>query len=210
LADKRRVNFAKSFARREASREGPCRIDPSGRLAASPEHTMRKSHRRRGFTILELLIVIGILLAIGSLVLVNVLGASEKADLKLARAQLQAFENALETFRVEMKRWPTEEEGLAVLWSKDAISSDEDKAKYGGPYLKEPKPKDTWGNAWIFRAPSTIIDGANFDIVSVGPDGQEGTEDDISNHDARKEAGGDDFSDFSGDSAGSGGAASGG
>jgi len=168
---------------------------------------MRRHPRRAGFTILELLIVIGILLAIGSLVLVNVLGASEKADLKLARAQLQAFENALETFRVEMKRWPTEEEGLAVLWSKDALSSEEDQAKYGGPYLKEPKPKDTWGNEWIFRAPSTMIEGANFDIVSIGPDGQEGTEDDISNHDARQEAGGgDDFSDFSGGgSSGSGG-----
>ena len=168
---------------------------------------MRRSPRRAGFTILELLIVIGILLAIGSLVLVNVLGASEKADLKLARAQLQAFENALETFRVEMKRWPTEEEGLAVLWSKEAVASDEDREKYGGPYLKEPKPKDTWGNEWIFRAPSTIVEGANFDIVSIGPDGEEGTEDDISNHDGRAEGGGaDDFSDFSGGgSSGSGG-----
>ncbi|MFM7052211.1 MAG: type II secretion system major pseudopilin GspG [Planctomycetota bacterium] len=167
-----------------------------------------RTHARRGFTILELLIVIGILLAIGSLVLVNVLGASEKADLKLVRAQLQAFENALETFRVEVKRWPTEEEGLAVLWSKDAIGNEDDKAKYGGPYLKEPKPKDTWGNPWIFRAPSTIVEGANFDIVSVGPDGQEGTEDDITNHDGRKESGNDDFSDFSG-GGGSGGGAGG-
>jgi general secretion pathway protein G len=158
--------------------------------------------RRRGFTILELLIVIGILLAIGSLVLVNVLGASEKADLKLARAQLQAFENALETFRVEMKRWPTDDEGLAVLWSKEAVSSDEEKSKYGGPYLKEPKPNDTWGSAWIFRAPSTIIEGANFDIISIGPDKQEGTEDDITNHDARKESGDSEFSDFSGSSSG--------
>ena len=169
---------------------------------------MRSQPRRRGFTILELLIVIGILLAIGSLVAVNVLGASEKADLKLARAQLQAFETAIEQFRVEMKRWPSEEEGLAVLWSKDALANDDDKSRWGGPYLKEPKPKDAWGSPWIFRAPSTIIEGANFDIVSNGPDGQEGTEDDISNHDSRKEAAGDEFSEFSG--GGSGGATSGG
>jgi general secretion pathway protein G len=163
---------------------------------------MRIKPRRRGFTILELLIVIGILLAIGSLVAVNVLGASEKADLKLARAQLQAFESAIEQFRVEMKRWPTEEEGLAVLWSKEALSTDEDKARYGGPYLKEPKPKDTWGNVWVFRVPSTIIEGQPYDIVSNGPDGQEGTEDDISNHDGRKEAS-DEFSEFSGGGTGS-------
>ena len=162
---------------------------------------MRIKPRRRGFTILELLIVIGILLAIGSLVAVNVLGASEKADLKLARAQLQAFESALEQFRVEMKRWPTEEEGLTVLWSKEALANDDDKARYGGPYLKEAKPKDAWGNAWVFRVPSTIIEGQPFDIVSNGPDGQEGTEDDISNHDGRKESS-DDFSKFSGSGGG--------
>jgi len=162
---------------------------------------MRNKPRRRGFTILELLIVIGILLAIGSLVAVNVLGASEKADLKLARAQLQAFESALEQFRVEMKRWPTEEEGLTVLWSKEALANDDDKARYGGPYLKEAKPKDAWGNAWVFRVPSTIIEGQPFDIVSNGPDGQEGTEDDISNHDGRKESS-DDFSEFSGSGGG--------
>jgi general secretion pathway protein G len=161
---------------------------------------MRTPARRSGFTILELLIVIGILLAIGSLVAVNLLGASEKADLKLVRAQLQSFEGALENFRVEMKRWPTDEEGLAVLWSKEALANDEDKAKYGGPYLKEPKPNDTWGHPWIFRAPSTIIEGQPFDIVSIGPDGQEGTDDDISNQDTRKESGGDDMGQSSGSS----------
>jgi general secretion pathway protein G len=162
---------------------------------------MRIKPRRRGFTILELLIVIGILLAIGSLVAVNVLGASEKADLKLARAQLQAFESALEQFRVEMKRWPTEEEGLAVLWSKEALANDDDKARYGGPYLKEAKPKDAWGNVWVFRVPSTILEGQPFDIVSNGPDGQEGTEDDISNHDGRKDSA-DEFGEFSGSGGG--------
>jgi general secretion pathway protein G len=165
---------------------------------------------RRGFTILELLIVIGILLAIGSLVLVNVLGASEKADVQLTRVQLDTFEDALDRFRVEMKRFPSEEEGLAVLWSKDAIANDDDKAKYGEPYLKEPKPKDTWGSEWIYRAPSTIIEGANYDIVSIGPDKQEGTEDDITNHDGRKEDANGEFSDFAGGSGGSGGSSSGG
>ncbi|MDZ4756363.1 MAG: type II secretion system major pseudopilin GspG [Phycisphaerae bacterium] len=154
--------------------------------------------RRRGFTILELLIVIGILLAIMGLVLVNVLGAGEKADKKLALVQIQSFESALTQFKSEMKRWPTEEEGLAVLWSKDALTDDDDKAKWGGPYLSEPKPKDAWGNPWTYRQPSTI-DGLAFDIVSMGPDGQEGTDDDISNHDDKTSADGevdDAFKDF--------------
>ncbi len=159
-----------------------------------------------GFTILELLIVIGILIAIMGLVLVNVLGASEKADKKLALAQIKGFEGAIEAFKVDMKRWPTEEEGLAVLWSKEALSDDADKAKWGGPYLKEPKPKDAWGNAWTYRQPSQI-EGLAFDIASFGPDGQEGTEDDISNHDDKKSADGevdDSFKDFKSSGSGSG------
>jgi len=164
----------------------------------------------RGFTILELLIVIGILIAISGLVLVNVLGASEKADKKLALAQIKAFEGALETFKAEVKRWPTEEEGLAVLWSRDALQEEADREKWGGPYLKEPKPKDAWGNEWIFRQPSQVAEGFAFDIISLGPDGQEGTEDDISNHDARKEAAGDEFGEFSGSGGSSGTTPSGG
>ena len=140
---------------------------------------LRHVHGRRGFTILELLIVIGILLAIGGLVLVNVLGASEKADEGNTRLQMQAIEQALEQFRVEMKRWPSEEEGVAVLWSASNLEADEDQDRWGGPYLKKPAPEDLWGNAWIYRQPSEI-EGLDYDLISVGPDGEEGTEDDIS------------------------------
>ena len=76
----------------------------------SPRQTRRRSVTRRGFTIIELLIVIGIILAIGGLVLVNVSGASDKADVKLARVQIQAFNSALEQFKLDMKRFPSEEE----------------------------------------------------------------------------------------------------
>jgi general secretion pathway protein G len=164
-----------------------------------PRPLRRSRAARRGFTILELLIVIGILIAIAGLVLVNVLGASEKADRKLVLVQIKGFESALEQFRTELKRWPTEDEGLAVLWSRDALANEEDKSRWGGPYLKEPKPKDTWGNDWIYRVPSQI-EGLPYDIVSLGPDGQEGTEDDISNHDGKQTGEGgvdDNFRDFS-------------
>ena len=165
---------------------------------------IRRTRRtiRRGFTILELLIVIGILVAIGGLVLYNVLGASEKADVKLAAAQIQAFESALENFKFDMKRWPTEEEGIVVLWSKDQLDAEEDQDRWGGPYLKEPKPHDTWGNEWVFRQPSSI-EGRPYDIISPGPDKQEGTEDDISNQDGKgSDEGFDDFGDFGSDSGG--------
>jgi len=157
------------------------------------------ARRRRAFTILELLIVIGILLAIGGLVLYNVLGASEKADVKLMQAQIQGFERALEAFKLDMKRWPSEDEGLVVLWDKSRLENEEDQSRWGGPYLKEPRTKDTWGSEWIYRNPSTLREEGGFDIVSVGPDRQEDTEDDITNHQGRESVdGSDEFSDFSG------------
>ncbi|MFO0895777.1 MAG: type II secretion system major pseudopilin GspG [Phycisphaerales bacterium] len=168
----------------------------------------RRPHRPSGFTILELLIVIGILLAIGGLVLMNLVGASEKADKKLAMAQMQAFQKAIDQFRLDMKRLPTQEEGLKVLWTKEGMDETES-AKWGGPYLQEPKPKDTWGNDWIYKNPAEI-EGVEFDIISIGPDREEGSDDDISLAKERvKNAGGDDaFSDFK--PAGSGGSGSGG
>ncbi len=138
---------------------------------------------RRGFTILELLIVIGIILALGGLVLYNVIGAGEKADLKLVKVQIQSFSQALDNFKYDMKRLPTTEEGLRALVSKDVIEDEEDQSKWSGPYLKDFKPEDTWGHEWLYRAPSEISEDKPYDIISFGPDGQEGTDDDITNQD---------------------------
>lgn len=159
----------------------------------------RRSISRRGFTIIELLIVIGIILAIGGLVLVNVSGASDKADLKLARVQIQAFNQALEQFKVDMKRFPSEDEGLAVLWNKELVEDEDELSRWSGPYLKSPSVKDTWGSEWIYRNPSEI-EGVAYDIVSVGPDKEEGTDDDITSNDGMVGEDGetlDEFSDFS-------------
>lgn len=143
----------------------------------------------RAFTILELMIVLAILLAILGIALYNVLGSDEKAKKKITLVQIKAMEGALEYFKADMKRLPTEDEGLAALWSRDAIADEEERSKWAGPYLKEPRPKDQWDHAWIYRAPSEI-EGFAFDIVSIGPDGQDGTDDDISNHDDKKNADG--------------------
>lgn len=170
---------------------------------------MHRSHHRRAFTILELLIVIGILLAIGALVVVNVMGSQEKADKKLTLVQLQAFQRALDAFKVDMKRYPSSEEGLKVLWSSEGLE-DSDKSRWGGPYLTDPKKVDTWGSAWIYKNPSEV-EGIEFDIVSIGPDRQEGNEDDISLAQERsRSAGGDDaFSDFKSPDTGVGGGSGG-
>lgn len=163
---------------------------------------MRRTTRRvrRGFTILELLIVIGILLALGGIVLYNLTGQSEKANEGIVRTQMNSMKRAIQLFRADVKRLPTEEEGIAALWDKSRLD-EEVAARWGGPYLEEPIPKDLWGYDWIYVCPA---EGAaiGFDIVSIGPDGQENTEDDL--HLAKVSEGDGDFSDFSG-SGGSGG-----
>jgi general secretion pathway protein G len=155
--------------------------------------------RRSGFTILELLIVIGIILAIGGIVAVNVIGMSEKSDEGITKVKIQNMEQALDHFKLDMKRYPTEEEGVTVLWNSEMLEDEEDAAKWDGPYLKEASPKDTWGFEWVFRSPSEV-EGVAYDLLSVGPDGEEGTDDDLTNLDGRVGADGesldDDFSDF--------------
>ena len=140
--------------------------------------TSIRRRSRRAFTILELLIVIGILLALGGIVLYNLSGQSDKAYEGTQTVQMQAIKKALMMFKNDVKRFPTKEEGIVVLWDKSAL--DEDAAKlWSGPYLESAVPKDMWGHEWVYVFPAEDV-AVGFDIVSVGPDGQEGTDDDIS------------------------------
>jgi general secretion pathway protein G len=159
----------------------------------------RPIHQRRGFSLIELLIVIAILLAIGGLVVVNLLPKKAEADADLTRTQIQQFENALKYFQLDMKRYPNSDEGLAVLWNREAVEEDEESTSWKGPYLETPVPQDNWGTAWAYVEPSEIRDGASYDIVSAGPDREEGTDDDITNHDRYRDEDGeidDTFDDF--------------
>ena len=144
---------------------------------------MTQLRSRRAFSILELMIALAILLLVGGLVAYNFMGASEKADVRITKAQIDAFETALDAFKIDMKRWPTEEEGLTVLWSKDAVEDDEELTKWDGPYLDDVKSSDVWGNDWVYQYPGEIRGERFFDIISAGPDREEDSEDDITNHD---------------------------
>lgn len=161
----------------------------------------RSSRLRRAFSLLELLIAIAIVLAIGGLVLVNLMPTKEKADIDLVRVQINEFSNAMKRFNIDVGRYPTDDEGLAALWSKDALEDEADQARYHGPYLEVPAPNDSWGNPWVYTAESESMPGM-YEILSLGPDGEEGTDDDISSLDRFKgESGeaGDEFSDIGGE-----------
>ena len=153
----------------------------------------RSPARRSGFTILELLIVLVILVGILAIVGPRLLGSQKKADIKIAQAQISTLETSLKEYAADMKGFPKTEDGLKALLKKPA---DEKKARrWAGPYLDEPElPVDPWDNAFIYKyEPSN--DG--FDrplIMSKGPDGEENTEDDIYNF-KPKEGDGSDGSD---------------
>ncbi len=141
---------------------------------------LKSKYARSAFTLFEVMIVIAIIVAIGGLVGLSVLSRKKDADKDLTKVQIKNIESALEGFQLKYDRLPTEEEGLAVLWSKDTLSPDADATKWSAE-LKAPIPNDKWGTPWGYRAVSEHGDETKFDLWSNGPDQQEGTEDDIKN-----------------------------
>lgn len=157
----------------------------------------RNIRNHRGLTLIEVLIVIAILLAIGGLVVVNLIPRKEQADIDVQKLQFQQIDAALKNFKLDMKRYPAEDEGLASLNSKDALASEDDAANWRGPYLESAIARDAWGSELVYHYPGTVnADG--YDLISFGPDKQEGTVDDITNASSQVSTGseadtGDDF-----------------
>ena len=145
---------------------------------------------RKGFTLIEVMIVILIVLALGGLVAYNLLGTKEDAENKLVQVDMNTFKSALKQFRFDHGRYPTDEEGLEVLWSKEKLTDEED-AKKWRKLLEEPMPKDRFGNTWGYRQKSEHGDEDTYDMWSYGRDKQEGTADDINSWKAEEgDAGG--------------------
>jgi general secretion pathway protein G len=145
--------------------------------------------RRRAFTLIEVMIAIAIVVALIALVGINVLGNRDSANINTTKIQMSNIENALTEFEVAFNRLPSEDEGLEALWSLEAVQveTEEDEAKWRR-FLTKPVPNDLWGNPWGYRPESEY--GLRYDLWSNGPDGEEGTDDDITNWTAEDEAGG--------------------
>ena len=90
-----------------------------------------------------------------------------KSEVTIAKAQIEAFEKALDTYRLDVGRYPSTEEGLAALLTAPNTAG----AKWNGPYLKKGVPLDPWGHPYQYRAPGAKGD---YEIVSLGKDGQPG------------------------------------
>ncbi len=143
---------------------------------------MNHRRRARGFTLIEVMIVIAIVLALTAIVGVAVLGRRDQADVSLTKTKINFLKSALDGFQLDYNRWPTEEEGLAVLWDKELLDPEADVNKYlNKGYMKEPTPTDQWGNEWGYRFPSMRDDETQYDLWSYGPNGEDedGEGDDI-------------------------------
>jgi general secretion pathway protein G len=133
---------------------------------------------RRAFTLIEVMIVIAIILALSGLVGVALFRQRDSAKVDLARTDMNSLRNGLDLFRLDFDRYPSDEEGLKVLWDKTALTDEAGQTKWK-EYLREPMATDRWGTAWGYRQVSEHGDETKFDLWSFGPDKQEGTDDDI-------------------------------
>lgn len=144
---------------------------------------MPKGHRRlraarRGFTLVEVMIVIAIILALASLIGLAVFSRFGEAQQNITKIQMKSIEDALESFRLTFNRYPTDEEGVSVLWSSANLENPEDEEKWS-TFLTDPTPADQWGSEWGYRQMSEYGDESKYDLWSYGPDKEEGTDDDI-------------------------------
>ena len=135
-----------------------------------------KPRRRRttAFTLIELLLVLVILAILAAVVVPKFTGRTEQARTSAAKADVASLKVALNSFEVDTGRFPTNEEGLDALVNKPG-----DLQGWKRPYV-EKLPNDPWGHPYVYECPGKH-NPSSYDIMSAGPDGNVGGDDDISN-----------------------------
>ena len=127
----------------------------------------------RGFTLLEIIVVVFILSLLVAIVAPRIIGRTDEARVTGAKIQIRNFETALKLFKLDNGFYPDTQQGLDALIEKPATGRIPQKYKEGG-YLEQKKiPPDPWGNPYIYVSPGLQGD---FDIISYGGDGKEGGE----------------------------------
>ncbi|MBI5739479.1 MAG: type II secretion system major pseudopilin GspG [Nitrospirae bacterium] len=131
------------------------------------ENRMKMLRCRRGFTLIELMVVMIILGMLAALVVPRMFGRIGQAKQKAAYAQIELFGTALDSFRLDVGRYPTSAEGLDALISQVSGADD-----WNGPYLKKNEiPPDPWNNPYHYESPGR---NGDYDLYSYGADNAEG------------------------------------
>lgn len=123
----------------------------------------RMNSRQRGFTLLEILVVVVIIGLLAGIVAPRLFKSVTKSEVTTAKAQIESLGKALDQYRLDIGHYPSTQQGLAALTHKPAEES-----RWDGPYLKKDAPLDPWGNPYVYRYPSEH--GADFDLSSWGAD----------------------------------------
>jgi len=126
------------------------------------QHTLKEA----GFTLLELLVVIVIIGLLAGYVAPRYFAQVGKSEVQVARAQIDSLEKALDQYRLDLRHYPSAEQGLDAL-----VTKPDGESGWSGPYLKKAVPADPWGRPYVYRVPGTKGD---FDLLSLGKDGKPG------------------------------------
>lgn len=129
---------------------------------------MLAKRKEKGFTLVEILVVIIIIGLLAALVGPRLFGKVGTAKLKAAKAQIELFGTALDAMRLDVGRYPTSEEGLKALREKPSGMEN-----WRGPYLPKEIPVDPWGKAYVYKSPG---EQGDYDLISYGLDGAPGGE----------------------------------
>ena len=127
----------------------------------------KRKKREMGFSLIELLIVMVIMGLLAALVGPRMFGKVGKSKQNAARSQMALFETALDTYRLDVGKYPSTEQGLQALRTKPS-----DEEKWDGPYLPKSVPKDPWGHPYVYSR----TDNGEVKMISLGADGTEGGE----------------------------------
>jgi general secretion pathway protein G len=133
------------------------------------KHRMQQQRRQRGFTLVEIMVVVVIIGILGMLVVPKLLGRTGEARVTAARTDIATLMQALKLYKLDNQRYPTTEQGLQALVQKPTTGPAANGWKEGG-YV-EKLPKDPWGNNYQYLSPGLH---GEIDVFSLGADGQPG------------------------------------